>query len=206
MPFSDSRIKNILGVSNSKKDLEILDKIEITNYKLIDTIQQGNKAVKKVIAQQIKKVYPQAVTTNLTEVIPNIYKVSSIKEGWIHLVANVKVGNKLKLIFNDGEKLVTVTDVSSNGFKVDTDREGQVFVYGIQVDDFHAVDYEALSMLNISATQELLKRITELEKQNKNLTTENNTLTTQFNELAEDQKQLNERLRLLEKNTLKENL
>lgn len=116
------------------------------------------------------------------------------------------MGNKLKLIFNDGEKLVTVTDVSSNGFKVDTDREGQVFVYGIQVDDFHAVDYEALSMLNISATQELLKRITELEKQNKNLTTENNTLTTQFNELAEDQKQLNERLRLLEKNTLKENL
>ncbi len=29
-----------------------------------------------------------------------------------------------------------------------------VFVYGREVNDFHTVDYEALSMLNVSATQE----------------------------------------------------
>ena len=31
----------------------------------------------------------------------------------------------------------------------------EVFVYGREVDDFRAVDYDSLTMLNISATQEL---------------------------------------------------
>jgi hypothetical protein len=33
-----------------------------------------------------------------------------------------------------------------------------VFVYGEEVDDFRTVDYEGLTTLNISATQELAKR------------------------------------------------
>ena len=36
---------------------------------------------------------------------------------------------------------------------------GEVFVYGREVDDFRTVDYEAISMLNVSATQELFKMI-----------------------------------------------
>ena len=36
-----------------------------------------------------------------------------------------------------------------------TDR---VFVYGKEVNDFRVVDYDAISMLNVSATQELAKR------------------------------------------------
>lgn len=35
----------------------------------------------------------------------------------------------------------------------------QVFVYGEEVDDFRTVDYEGLTALNISATQELAKRL-----------------------------------------------
>jgi hypothetical protein len=41
---------------------------------------------------------------------------------------------------------------------------GKVFVYGREVDDFRTVDYEAISMLNVSSTQELYKKILELEK------------------------------------------
>ena len=36
--------------------------------------------------------------------------------------------------------------------------DGEVFVYGREVDDFRSVDYEAIAMLNVSATQELAKR------------------------------------------------
>jgi hypothetical protein len=37
-------------------------------------------------------------------------------------------------------------------------------VYGREIDDFHVVDYDALSMLHISATQELYKIIKKLEE------------------------------------------
>ena len=36
----------------------------------------------------------------------------------------------------------------------------RVFVYGDEVDDFRTIDYEGLTALNISATQELGKRMT----------------------------------------------
>lgn len=40
---SDSRIKNIKGVSNSKEDLAVLDKIKITDYTKKDVRMYGNK-------------------------------------------------------------------------------------------------------------------------------------------------------------------
>ncbi len=41
-------------------------------------------------------------------------------------------------------------------FKADADT---VFVYGREVKDFRTVDYEAIAMLNVSATQELHRRV-----------------------------------------------
>jgi hypothetical protein len=52
-------------------------------------------------------------------------------------------------------------------------------VYGKYVDDFKSVDYDALSMLNISATQELHRLVQELQKENAALKAENGALRTQ---------------------------
>jgi hypothetical protein len=41
-------------------------------------------------------------------------------------------------------------------FKADADT---VFVYGREVKDFRTVDYEAIAMLNVSATQELHRQV-----------------------------------------------
>ncbi len=168
--FSDARIKTIFGVSNAAKDLEILSKIEITDYTLIDTIAKGNQTHKKVIAQQVKEVYPQAVSSNLTGVIPNIYALSAIKGGWIQTnTKDLVVGDKIQLIFSEDETLVDVLEIQGDALKVASDQEGPVFVYGKQVSDFHTVDYEAIAMLNVSATQELLKRIETLSRKQKQL-------------------------------------
>ena len=59
---------------------------------------------------------------------------------------------------------------------MDLIESGSVFVYGREVDDFRTVDYEAISMLNVSATQELLKRIEALENENQKLTESNTEL------------------------------
>ena len=80
---SDARLKNIIGPSDSAKDLEILKKIEVTDYTMKDTVKFGQKPFKKVIAQQVDEVYPTAVTSIGIKgftFTPDIYAVSdSIK-------------------------------------------------------------------------------------------------------------------------------
>jgi hypothetical protein len=172
--ISDARIKAIDGVSNSKEDLEIINQIEITDYHMIDKTH-GEKPFKKVIAQQVEHFYPQAVSKT-TNRIPDIYQLADCKEGWINLETNLEIGDRVQLIFDSKEELATVISVNEKVFQVDLVKSGSVFVYGREVDDFRTVDYEAISMLNVSATQELLKRIEALENENQKLTESNTEL------------------------------
>lgn len=167
---SDERIKNIVGVSNTASDLDLLRKIEITDYTHKDTYEHGKRPVKKVIAQQVAQVYPQAVYTNTVSTVPDIMKQATIQKGRVALEDHGLQANEMvELIFGTDRKLVEVVSIDACSFTVDLDREGEVFVYGRQVNDLHQVDYDALSMLNISATQELAKRIDELELENAEL-------------------------------------
>jgi len=124
----------------------------------------GNQKYKKVIAQQVKEIYPQAVQATIKDFVPNIYKLTQIKNGWISIPIQSEVGDRIKLILKEGVKIVEVIESSDEAIRLDIDLEGEVFVYGTEVEDFHTVDYEALSMLNISATQELIKQIKSQEE------------------------------------------
>jgi hypothetical protein len=174
--FSDARIKKIIGTSNTKKDLSTVMGIKITDYTYIDTIANGHKVVKKVIAQELKTVYPQAVNL-MKGAIPDIYKITTIQKGFVPLSEkNIALGDKIKLIFNDGEEILEVKEVTTDGFKVNSSRSENVLVYGHEVNDFHTVDYEALSTLNISATQELVKQLNDLKAQNTKLQSDNSSM------------------------------
>ncbi len=173
--FSDARIKNIQGLSDSRADLNTLLSIEITDYKLKDYIDKGNKFYKKVIAQQVEKVYPQAVST-ITDVVPDIYQLAEIKDGYIALTNTLKAGDKVKLIFGERTEVVVISAANASGFKVNLPDQGKVFVYGREVSDFHTVDYEALSMLNISATHELVKMINNQSEAISALQTDNQAM------------------------------
>ncbi|MEM6344372.1 MAG: tail fiber domain-containing protein, partial [Bacteroidota bacterium] len=159
---SDMRIKQIEGLSNSEDDLETLMQIEVTDYRLLDTLAQGNAPVKKVIAQQVAEVYPQAVTNDLTEVVPDIYQRAAVQDGWIMLATNLTVGERVKLISEHSNEVYEVIAVEAHRFQVSSlasqnaslAQTQSVFVFGREVKDFHTVDYEAISMLNVSATQE----------------------------------------------------
>lgn len=169
--FSDERIKKDIEISNSKEDLETISKIEICDYKYIDIVKGGTE--KKVIAQQVKKHYPLAVNKG-TDVIPCFMQQGELKNGIINLELDCVVGDKIKLIFPNGEEEITaVIEVSDKIIKVDSTKNDKVFVYGKEVNDYQTVDYDALSMLNISATQELYKIIkdlkAEIEELKKNL-------------------------------------
>jgi hypothetical protein len=55
----------------------------------------------------------------------------------------------------------------------------KVFVYGREVNDFRSVDYDAISMLNVSATQELARKVTNLTTNNEALTRTVAAITTE---------------------------
>lgn len=167
--YSDARIKDIEGISNNEKDLQTLSQIQITDYTLKDKISKGNTRYKKVIAQQVEEILPSAVS-KMTDFIPDIYQLSSIEKGFIPLTkTTLKAGDKLKLIDDEKQETVEVLAVLGDGVQVNSDRSGKVFVYGREVSDFRTVDYEALTTLNISATQALLKRMEALQKENQSI-------------------------------------
>ena len=170
--ISDSRIKHIDGLSSSEKDLETLNKIKVTDYHMIDP-SHGDKPIKKAIAQQLEEVFPQSVSKS-TNTIPDIYQLAECINGTITLKNELSKGDRVKLIFENNEVISNVIFANKNAFKIDSESSGKVFVYGREVDDFRTVDYDAIFMLNVSATQELIKRISALEDENKTLK-ENNT-------------------------------
>jgi hypothetical protein len=176
--FSDARIKTITGVSNSSEDLKTLNSLSVTDYTMKDKVKYGNKPFKKVIAQQVEKVYPQVISKH-TDFIPNVYrltsKVEKVTNGYLlhfdkkHNITST--AQKLQVLVS-GKDAMQQFDVVSipndndvvivegapagevTGLNID-----KMFVYGEEVNDFRTVDYEGLTTLNISATQELSKLV-----------------------------------------------
>lgn len=179
---SDSRIKTDRELSNSAADLDTLLDIQITDYRMIDKMEKGPARQKKVIAQQVEEVYPQAVVKD-TGVVPDIYQPAVLKDGWAMLATDLKVGDRVRIISNEAQSIEEVLEVGEGKFRVGLQSaKSEVFVYGREVSDFRSVDYDALAMLNISATQQIKK-----EKD------------AEINALREKNSQLEARLSALEK-------
>jgi len=157
--FSDSRIKNIIGLSNAENDMELLQKIKITDYKYIDTVEYGNYTVKKVIAQELEEIYPQAVGNQVRRFIPNIYQLVNIDNGKINLRNNFQKGDLIRIIFEGSTKDFEIIEANEETIYIDYNKSAKAFAYGTEVNDFRTVDYDAITTLNISATQALIKKV-----------------------------------------------
>lgn len=167
--ISDARIKNIIGASNSAKDLETIRALKITDYTMKDNKRFGNRPFKKVIAQEVEKVYPQVITKNIG-FIPNVYaapvKIEETLNGYLLSFTNnhnlSKEAKKIQLFIGRESKEFDIVSVPSENqviINAKNLKPDKIFVYGEEVDDFRTVDYEGLTTLNISATQELSKQL-----------------------------------------------
>jgi len=200
---SDARLKNIIGRSDGAKDLETLEKIEVTDYTMKDVVKFGTKPFKKVVAQQVEKVYPTAVTSGGVPgftFTPDVYAVSeSVKMGepGVYTISLAKAhdlrdGDTVRLITCKNPELnVAAHIVNAKTFTVETKEPlgDKVFVYGKQCTDLKAVDYDAISMLNVSATQELAKKVQALEEENSELKADSKRLSEAETKITEqDQK------------------
>jgi hypothetical protein len=209
--ISDARVKKNLHQSNGFDDLSTLMKLEVTDYTHVDTLSRGSASVKGFIAQQVEKVYPQAITLSYS-FIPDIYakpsavSIESEKTTFYvdcghHLVAGDMVRifsgketdqQDYSVVATDGDKSFTVAE-----WRGETNPE-RIFVYGKGVSDFRTVEYDRIHTLNVSATQELARRVAELEAANAGLMEKNNKLQQQNEGLRGDVNGLSDRLNKLE--------
>lgn len=209
--ISDARVKKNLHRSNGFDDLSTLMKLEVTDYTHVDTLTKGSDSVKGFIAQQVEKVYPQAITLSYS-FIPDIYtkpsavSIESEKATFYvdcghHLVAGDMVRifsgketdqQDYSVVATDGDKSFTVAE-----WRGETNPE-RIFVYGKGVSDFRTVEYDRIHTLNVSATQELARRVAELEASNAGLMEKNNKLQQQNEGLRGDVNGLSDRLTRLE--------
>ena len=179
---SDERAKNIKGISDSAEDLQTIMKLEVTDYTKKDFITHGGRLEKKLVAQQVEKHYPQAVSKH-TDVVPDIYKpAESYKLNGEKLIIRLakhglKKGEKVQLFFESYENkkkiernknVYTILSADFNTFTVNpkskVGKNTKIFVYGREVNDFRTIDYEGIAMLNVSATQEIAKKLEKLEE------------------------------------------
>lgn len=193
--YSDSRIKNIKGISNSNSDLQTINALKITDYTMKDVLIYGNKPFKKVIAQEVEAVYPQIISKH-QDFVPNVYQpcvgIEQRADGYLlrfskpHQIS--ETAKKLQLLADDNkgmEQVAIVSIPSDNSVVVNMAfiKGQQCFVYGEEVDDFRTVDYEGLTTLNISATQELSKLVKDLQNENANLRSKNDEMQKQLADL-----------------------
>jgi hypothetical protein len=120
----------------------------------VDSVFRGRRMQKKVTGQQVEKVFPQAVT-RMTDVVPDTYQKATMKDGWVTLAPNLKKGEPVRLIGEKQEGVHEVLEVAEASFARD-------------VNDARSVNYEAISMLNVLATQELARRLEKLEEREAN--------------------------------------
>jgi hypothetical protein len=164
--ISDARIKNVIGPSDMASDLGTLEKFKIRDFRYVDLVGKGNRSKKGVIAQELEKVYPDAVRMTY-DFIPSVYAMANdvrYNAATHELTITVPkahgfaVGNIVRIITDAGNVDKPVASVADDQAFVLADfpnDPGKVFVFGKKVDDFRVVDYDQLFSMNISATQQL---------------------------------------------------
>jgi hypothetical protein len=166
---SDSRIKEDIQDISDDNALQSILSIEPKTYKYVDKIQRGDKKVYGFIAQQIREVFPNAVSIQ-EDFLPNIYLVANYNSNVITLPSQptkvvIKVDDKIKCYDKDNKEIIVevIEVIDTLTFRIkgleDDYSDTKIFVYGTFVDDFHTLNKDYIFTLNVCATQELHRRI-----------------------------------------------
>jgi hypothetical protein len=196
---SDNRIKKDIFDINSKNALDLISRINPKSFNYIDNIDKGFKNNYGFIAQDIIKNIPDAVRFT-KDIIPNIMKKYRINNDIIEtnedLTSKLYINDNIEIIDKDNNRnKYKILDISSNYIKIDKSIEDNYgFIYGKEVEDFHILDKKIIFTLNVSATQELNKRIKKqqrkLLKQEMKLIKQEKIIKEQELKFEEQEKQL----------------
>lgn len=173
---SDLRIKDIVSRSSTRSDLALINQLQVTDYRLKDSIANGTAIRKGFIAQEVRKIIPEAVSPS-PGYIPDIYVLAtqsvydaaqkrlSVTLAKPHELA---VGEWVRIYGGDNTMETKVLTVeSATSFTVASEKPvAKAFVYGRRVDDFLTVDYDRLFTTGIGAIQDLARQLATVQAEN----------------------------------------
>ena len=168
---SDHRIKKDVEDIDIGSALQMILAVQPKTYRYIDDERRGDESsgsgcVYGFIAQQIKDVIPDA-TQIQKDFLPNIMKRAIRDKNRVYLDLtgyDLPEDKKINIRFkNGGGYNYDIVEVNKGYFVIDISDDGddieEVFVYGYEVNDFHKLTKDSIYTLNVSATQELNRRI-----------------------------------------------
>jgi hypothetical protein len=212
---SDRRIKKDMKPSDAGEDIATLMGLQVTDYRMKDSLATGNICKKGFIAQEVEAIFPRAVSRE-ADFIPDIYAApEKITAKGGQLIFELQQAHQLSekdelMLYTDNgsREIARVSSIlSDKSFSVEWSLSipEKAFIYGKKVNDVLRVDYDQIHNLNVSVTQELVRRIEQLERENAVLRTENETTKQQYEQIKQmdttlksDFNVLNERLLKLE--------
>jgi hypothetical protein len=207
---SDSRIKKDI---TEIPDGEALSKIRLLNpskYKYIDNIVKGSNDVYGFLAQEVKTVLPYAVDV-VTDYIPNVYQGGTFNNNTITLSQphGLTTSGNIKLLITTETRPIFVPYIVVDTLRIsiDTtnlpenepsndpiyDKDGNqldynIFVYGVEVNDFHKLKKDAIWSTGVAALQEVDRiqqdLVTQLNAEKAKVVTLETQVSTLETELA----------------------
>lgn len=163
---SDKRIKNNIKNIDNNDALDIILYLNPKKYEYIENTYNKNFGF---IAQEVEKLIPEAIQLN-NEYIPNIFKVAKVNGNLltldIDITDKIHVNDDIRLIDKNNRNSYKIIEVvNHNSFRINSKLDvKEIFVYGINVNDFHVLDTKNIYSLNVSAIQQLHKKIEILEE------------------------------------------
>ena len=186
---SDSRIKKDIKDIDNNGALRMILAIKPKTYKFIDE-EKSKLQNYGFVAQEIKSIIPEA-TDVCKDFLPNIMKIAICNNNKIYLdltnytdIPLNENNRKINIKFKNGSgDNFNITEINSEYFVVNKKTyekdsniikfidcpNGEVFVYGYEVNDFQILIKDYIYTLNVSATQELHRKIEAQEVRIKEL-------------------------------------
>jgi hypothetical protein len=179
--------------ADSNEILDKINKLPLLNYNFIDNKHYEGKTVYGLIAKDVKKILPEAITIT-SQYIPNIYTNANSTVLYnnnviitVNYIIEIKIDETLKIIVNDIPFYVNIFDFTKDTITVtrwNNYRESDdVFVYGTLNNDFHTLNQPYLGVLCMGGIQELTKQINQLKIDNIELMKQNNILSQRLDKL-----------------------
>jgi hypothetical protein len=199
---SDIRIKKNIQLAENGS-LDIIDRIPIKSYDMIDEYRNGKRCSFNIIAQDINEIYPEAITYT-RQFIPSVAsKCSWIQVDETHIKINMPkphgliVGDLIEILLEDMSiKEANVVKIE-NDFIFIIDKwenfnleiSDEMVIYGKQVDDFQLVDKTKLAMLGLAGTKELHQIVKQQQSQ---INTQQKTIETLLDHVKRLTEQVNQ--------------
>ena len=205
---SDRRIKTEISPIQDSTALQQIDAIESKEYHYIDPMRRRQTKTIGFIAQEVKEVVPNAVSIS-TEMIPDelrpieepVWETDGSNNFLIIDDLEFSESNTGKCRFyiaNDIDRKEESLEVEcerdssgnyTNRFKFDNTAK-YVFLYGKEVNDFHALDKNQIFALHHSAIQELSRKSNSKDNEIAQLKADNTQLKADNTQLKADNTQL----------------